>query len=603
MKQLILALLFASTGLAQNGILSADADDFLSSANFAAMRSKLTLVPGANVMAYDADLALFGAITPSANTQALLGASTYAGWRALLDLEPGTDFLTVSAIAAAYQAKSAALDAVATKTPTSYGLTLLELADAAAFRTAGGLGTLATQSGTFSGSSSGTNTGDQDLSSYATAAAVASGYQPLNAKLTAVSGLAHAAGLLTNDGSGGLSWSAAGGTGTVTSIAITSPAGITVGNSPITTNGAISLTLDADLVSLAALTTTTFGRSLLEAADAAGLRTAAGLGTLATQSGTFSGTSSGTNTGDETGAGIRTKLGISTLSGSNTGDQTTITGNAGTATALQTARTINGTSFDGSGNITVTAAAGTLTGSTLAAGVTASSLTSTGTLASLTVTAPIVGSVTGSAATVTDIGNLTGIVTSTNRGTTIADAALTWAKIGTGKPTTLAGYGIADAITAAAAAAAYQPLDSDLTSFAAKTAPAGAVVGTTDTQTLSGKTLTAPTVTDYTESVVTIGTVTTTSTLSLASGTVQTATLTASTGCTFTMPAAVAGKSFVLLLKQAATTGLGTATFTSVKWSGGTAPTITATAAKMDVLTFISDGTNWYGSFLQNFTP
>lgn len=43
----------------------------------------------------------------------------------------------------------------------------------------------------------------------------------------------------------------------------------------------------------------------------------------------------------------------SNLSGSNTGDQTTITGNAGTATKLATARTINGVSFDGSANITV----------------------------------------------------------------------------------------------------------------------------------------------------------------------------------------------------------------------------------------------------------
>ncbi len=66
------------------------------------------------------------------------------------------------------------------------------------------------------------------------------------------------------------------------------------------------------------------------------------------------------------------------LSGTNTGDQTTITGNAGTATALASARTINGVSFDGTGNITVTAAAGTLSGATLASGVTASSLTSAG---------------------------------------------------------------------------------------------------------------------------------------------------------------------------------------------------------------------------------
>ena len=70
--------------------------------------------------------------------------------------------------------------------------------------------------------------------------------------------------------------------------------------------------------------------------------------------------------------------------------------NAGTATALETARTINGTSFDGSANITVTSAAGTLTGNTLASGVTASSLTSVGTLTGLTT-----GAITQNAGTLT----------------------------------------------------------------------------------------------------------------------------------------------------------------------------------------------------------
>ena len=62
-----------------------------------------------------------------------------------------------------------------------------------------------------------------------------------------------------------------------------------------------------------------------------------------------------------------------------------VTGNAATATALQTARTINGVSFDGTANITVTAAAGTLSGTTLNSSVTASSLTSLGDLGGLTV--------------------------------------------------------------------------------------------------------------------------------------------------------------------------------------------------------------------------
>jgi len=125
----------------------------------------------------------------------------------------------------------------------------------------------------------------------------------------------------------------------------------------------------------------------------------------------------------------------------------------------------------------------------------------------------------------------------------------------------------------------------------------------TGSETLSGKTLTNPTVTNYVESVVAIGTVTTTNTIALTNGTIQTATLTASTACTFTMPTATAGKSFTLLLKQAATTGNGTATFTGVKWGTAGAPTITATAGKMDILSFVSDGTNWYGSVAAGFTP
>lgn len=85
----------------------------------------------------------------------------------------------------------------------------------------------------------------------------------------------------------------------------------------------------------------------------------------------------------------------SNLSGTNTGDQTTITGNAGTATALQTARNINGVSFNGTSDITVTAAAGTLSGATLAAGVTASSLTSVGTIGTGTWQGSVISSTYG----------------------------------------------------------------------------------------------------------------------------------------------------------------------------------------------------------------
>lgn len=112
----------------------------------------------------------------------------------------------------------------------------------------------------------------------------------------------------------------------------------------------------------------------------------------------------------------------------------------------------------------------------------------------------------------------------------------------------------------------------------------------------------ATTVKDVTETVVTIGTVGASHTFNITDGTVQTATLTASTATTFTMPTAVAGKSFMVFLKQAATTGNGTATFTGVKWNT-TTPTITAAAGKMDIVSFVSDGTSWYGSIIQGYTP
>ena len=79
-----------------------------------------------------------------------------------------------------------------------------------------------------------------------------------------------------------------------------------------------------------------------------------------------------------------------TITGALTGNVTgNVTGNSTTATRLATARTINGTNFDGSANITVTAAAGTLTGTTLNSTVANSNLTSVGTLTDLEVTGDI----------------------------------------------------------------------------------------------------------------------------------------------------------------------------------------------------------------------
>jgi hypothetical protein len=98
-------------------------------------------------------------------------------------------------------------------------------------------------------------------------------------------------------------------------------------------------------------------------------------------------TNRGTVLGSFTVAQLSAALSNASISGNNTGDQTAVSGSSGsctglaaTATALATARAINGVNFNGTSAITVTAAAGTLSGNTLKSTVVTSSLTSVGTI-------------------------------------------------------------------------------------------------------------------------------------------------------------------------------------------------------------------------------
>lgn len=137
--------------------------------------------------------------------------------------------------------------------------------------------------------------------------------------------------------------------------------------------------------------------------------------------------------------------------------------------------------------------------------------------------------------------------------------------------------------------------------FTVKTNPSGAFVGSSDSQTLTNKTVEAGTFTNgYTEETVTANT-STAYTIDLANGSVQILTLTGN--CTFTFPTATAGQSFILLLKQDGTGGRTVTWPASVEWPGATAPTITSTASKLDKYVFTAADSNWYGSVAgQNYT-
>ena len=223
------------------------ADGGTGASTAAAARQNLGVEIGVDVQAYDAGLQSISGLTTAANQGIFLTGS----------------------------------DSYSVYTFTAAGRALLDDADAAAQRTTLGLGTLATQSGTFtgthSGTSSGTNTGDQTIT------------------LT---------GAVTGTGTGSFATSIS--SGVVGTAQIASDA-VTYDKIQDTTSTDVILgrsTAGGGTVEQIACTAA--GRALLDDANAAAQRTTLGLGDLAVATGTwtdgssFAGTSSGTNTGDQT---------------------------------------------------------------------------------------------------------------------------------------------------------------------------------------------------------------------------------------------------------------------------------------------------------------
>jgi hypothetical protein len=90
---------------------------------------------------------------------------------------------------------------------------------------------------------------------------------------------------------------------------------------------------------------------------------------------------------------------------------------------------------------------------------------------------------------------------------------------------------------------------------------------------------------------------TSTTTLDLSTGNVLQVVLTGSTTLAFTNPKI---GTYIIKIKQDAT-GNWALNFPTIKWSDAAVPTITPTANAVDLITIIYDGTDYYGSCLQNF--
>ena len=82
-----------------------------------------------------------------------------------------------------------------------------------------------------------------------------------------------------------------------------------------------------------------------------------------------------------------------------------------------------------------------------------------------------------------------------------------------------------------------------------------------------------------------------------ASGQIAYLTLTGNTTVTITNPKV---QTYILHAIQDATGSRIITWGSNFKWAAGIAPTLTTNASARDILSFVSDGTNMYGSFLPN---
>jgi hypothetical protein len=268
-------------------------------------------------------------------------------------------------------------------------------------------------------------------------------------------------------------------------------------------------------------------------------------------------------------------------------DQNT-TGNAATASSLLNTRTINGVDFNGTADITISAnTSNAIAFNNLGTGTISN--TSFNGSAPVTISYNSIGAAPSSGSNnISTLGTITsgvwrGTVIESNYGGAGATNGILKSNGSGLVSAALAGTDFESPLSFAA------PLSRSANSVSISSTPSFSSITSTGDMTAKRYKLTMPSAT--------IGASTTS--IDLSTGNIFTINLSANIS-TLTLTNAAVGTYLIKFVQDA--TGSRTVSFPGTwKWAGGIVPTLTTTASKLDIITLVYDGTNFYATIVKNF--